>query len=126
MSCRTHILLFQSTADTAWQRLVGGVLQPGAELHMATEATLAGQLAVQRYALAILDTSALRRDVAPIIAQVRAAQPAARIIVMTASPTWARARAAFRAGAFDYVVKSRNSDEIRAILAAALDDRPAV
>jgi DNA-binding NarL/FixJ family response regulator len=57
---------------------------------------------------------------------IRAARPEVKIVVATMSPTWKRAREAFRVGASDYVRKSMNEAENRSLLEASLGKLPPV
>jgi DNA-binding NarL/FixJ family response regulator len=50
------------------------------------------------------------------IANLRAERPSCRIVVITASPTWQGARAAFEAGATDYLPKSLGEEGLRRAL----------
>jgi DNA-binding NarL/FixJ family response regulator len=50
------------------------------------------------------------------VSRLRNQHPERRIVVMTASPTWARARAAFQAGAIDYLPKTLGVEELTAAI----------
>jgi DNA-binding NarL/FixJ family response regulator len=63
-----------------------------------------------KYDVIIVDAAAVGNEVL-LISRVRAQQPQARIVVVTASPTWRRAREALRAGAMDYISKSLSERE---------------
>jgi len=63
-------------------------------------------------------------DVPFLISRLRAQQPQARIVVVTASPTWQRAREALQAGAVNYVHKSLNEKELLSIFKDILARTP--
>lgn len=69
--------------------------------------------------LIIIDAAAVER-VEKLVARLRAERPGRRIIVVTASPTWQRARAVFEAGALDYLQKTLTAEEMRAAFQQAL------
>ncbi|MGA9349744.1 MAG: response regulator [Anaerolineae bacterium] len=80
-------------------------------------------VAESRYDLVIVDASAVG-DVLSLVSRLRAQQPQTRIVVVTASPTWQRAREALRAGAADYIRKSLDGEELRSKIQAVLDAPP--
>lgn len=47
-----------------------------------------------------------------LVARLRLERPERRIVVLTASPTWQRARAALEAGAMDYLPQTLPADEL--------------
>lgn len=61
--------------------------------------------------LIIID-STMVENVDKLVSTLRRENPKRRIVVMTASPTWQRARAAFEAGAMDYLPKTLQQDEL--------------
>jgi len=71
------------------------------------------------YDLIVIDAGAVK-EAALLVARLRALLPGARIVVATASPTWTRARDAFKSGAADYVRKSLDEAEIRANMRAVI------
>jgi DNA-binding NtrC family response regulator len=53
-------------------------------------------------------------NVDSVVSSLRNERPDSRIVVMTASPTWQRARAAFESGAIDYLPKTMEEEEMLA------------
>jgi DNA-binding NarL/FixJ family response regulator len=64
----------------------------------------------REYDVVIIDAAAVGNEML-LVSRVRVQQPQARIVVVTASPTWRRAREALRAGAMDYIGKSLSEGE---------------
>lgn len=65
-------------------------------------------------ALVIVDATVVEQ-VENEVMRLRTECPARRIVVLTASPTWQRARAAFAAGAMDYLPNTLDKKELRRI-----------
>ncbi len=120
---RRHILLVNGSNDHQWHKLIAQIVAPKATLCIGSEATIDAWLAQHHYTIVLIDASAVA-DAPQLIRHIRAQQSCARVIVFTAAPAWMHARAAFLAGAFDYTVKSLDSDEIEAAIAAALSAPP--
>lgn len=80
-------------------------------------------LLVSRYDLVIIDATMLDSEML-LLSQIRARQPNARLLVLTASPTWRRARDALKAGAMDYLSKSLTEKEYLAIFQELLNRTP--
>src|SRR6185295_13533557 len=55
-------------------------------------------------------------DVPGLVAEIRDRRPSAHVVVASATSSWEHARAAFRAGAADYVLKSGRPDEMLATI----------
>jgi DNA-binding NarL/FixJ family response regulator len=67
-------------------------------------------LLVSKYDMVIIDATMLDSEML-LLSQIRARQPDARLLVLTASPTWRRARDVLKAGAMDYMSKSLSEKE---------------
>lgn len=123
-SDRPGILLI-GTADAYWRQLLVETAGAYMAITALTFEDALVTLQQQPYLLTILDAGAVGR-VGAAISQIKALQPRMVVLVVTASPTWTRAREAFRAGAVDYVRKPNQraelDDLVRNALAAA---RPA-
>jgi DNA-binding NarL/FixJ family response regulator len=63
-----------------------------------------------KYSMIIIDAAILGSKM-QLIPQIRTEQPQARIVVLTASPTWRRAREVLKVGAMDYLTKSLSEQE---------------
>lgn len=59
-------------------------------------------------------------DVPGLIGHIRKSQPCARVLVVTSSPSWLRARDALKAGAVDYIKKSLDAENLRQSVEIAL------
>lgn len=71
------------------------------------------------YGLVVIDATTVT-NVEMLISGLRLLRDSIRIVVVTASPTWSNARAAFEAGATDYIPKSSSFKELRAVFEEAL------
>ena len=84
--------------------VLGTVLVAGASAEIPPEAdTLDSIIIVDATHIAEVET---------LVARLRVQRPVRKIVVMTASPTWQRARAAFEAGAIDYLPKTWSPEEL--------------
>jgi DNA-binding NtrC family response regulator len=63
-----------------------------------------------KYDMVIVDVTALDNEML-LISKILKTQLTTRVVVLTASPTWRRAREAIQAGAIDYISKSMNEHE---------------
>jgi DNA-binding NtrC family response regulator len=115
-----RFLLINGSTDPYWVDLLTQALQPLGTLQVGVEQDMAALLRDAAYDLVIIDTSRVEKATR-LIKRIHAEQPGARIVLMTASPTWARAREAFLAGAIDYTRKSLDPDEIRTVVQSALN-----
>lgn len=115
-----RILLINGSSDNHWHTLVERIADAHGDLTIGAEAGVPALLAKAGYAVILIDASAVEQ-VPALIRRIRAQQTYARIIVATASPSWQGARAAFLAGAFDYIVKSLGYDDLASVVAAAID-----
>jgi DNA-binding NtrC family response regulator len=108
-----QFLLLQGDKDIYWSAFLANVIAPLGSLNVANadEWTAIGQ--EEPDGLIIVDTTHIERF-EQLVARIYAENPSRRIVVMTASPTWKRARAAFESGAIDYLPKTLPADELRA------------
>ncbi len=123
MSHPHRILLINGSSDNHWHTLVERIADAHGDLTIGAEPAVPALLAKDGYAVIIIDASAVEQ-VPALIRRIRAQQAYARIVVATASPSWQGARAAFLAGAFDYIVKSLGYDDLASVVAAAIDAPP--
>lgn len=63
------------------------------------------------YGLIFIDATTVDRP-ERWVAHLRLERPERRIVVLTASPTWQRARAAIEAGAMDYLPQTLSAEEL--------------
>ena len=110
------ILLTCGIEDNNWQAYLKEALAPLAKLTtMEVKEAMNSLNHTGDRDLMIIDAT-FTENVDILISQIRSAQPDRRIVVMTASPTWQRARAAFEAGAIDYLPKSLSKMELLSAL----------
>lgn len=121
---RVRFLLVHSAADPYWPGIAEAALAPFGDVERCLGADALDALCAARYDVAIIDASGVD-ELPELVARMRARQPRARIVIMTASPTWKRAREAFHAGATDYLGKSLDPEEIRTQIAESMTRRPA-
>lgn len=107
----TRILLIGGTSDRDWYALVDEALASFGTVFCIQADQALDKINKEQYEIAIVDATELE-DVEFLISRLRARQKDCRIVVFTASPTWQRARAAFEAGAMDYVPKSYDKIEL--------------
>ena len=113
------LLISNYEEDHHWCQLLQGALAPLGSLEIQCEEAALRCLSQNCYDLVIVDASTIR-DVLQLVYRLRNHQPGTRIVIVSASPTWLRAREAFRAGAMDYIRKSMNREKARAFFADIL------
>ena len=123
MAAQIGVLLINGSNDHQWDRLIAQIVATRGHLRVSSEQTIDVCLAQGSYAVVIIDASVVT-CVPQVIRHIHAQQARARVIVVTAAPTWIHARAAFLAGAFDYIVKSLNHDDLETVIGAAIDAPP--
>jgi len=104
-------LLVGSFLDSTWTEVLISALSPIGQLDTVLESNFSEQIHRKRYSLIIVDASG-SRDIIGLVAALRQELPHIPIVIVTASPTWQRARQVFLAGATDYVRKSLNTEKI--------------
>jgi GAF domain-containing protein/anti-sigma regulatory factor (Ser/Thr protein kinase) len=114
MPARTpvHFLLFSESVDDSWRAVLErAVAALGTILPVSRLEELPALVHTNR-TVVIID-SGWRKQPELVLAEVRSHFPRCPIVVSTGSPTWQEARAAFEAGATDYLSKSLSRDEIQ-------------
>ena len=108
-----QFLLLQGDKDSYWSAFLADVIIPLGSLNVAKadDWTATGQ--EEPDGLIVVDTTHIGRF-EQLVTRLYTENPSRRIVVMTASPTWKRARAAFESGAIDYLPKTLPADELRA------------
>ena len=107
---QSRVLLVLPAPDTFWGQSVQAGLAT-VTLDVATKNTIDEHLVGSSYEVILID-GLVDEEVPELIGHIHRQQPAARLIVASSSPTWRRARDAFDAGAYDYVRKPHNVQEI--------------
>ncbi|MBM3272523.1 response regulator [Candidatus Kaiserbacteria bacterium] len=106
-----NFLLINGSSDNHWEELLQRALGPLGKLSVIRASNGIVQL-YEKYDVAIVDATVVE-EVEFLVSRLRTKQPTCRIVVVTASPTWQRARTAFEAGAIDYIPKSLGQDELK-------------
>jgi DNA-binding NtrC family response regulator len=119
VSKKARFLLINGSGDHFWRKVLEEALAPLGALQVGSEENAIDLILAGGYDLVFIDATRIK-SVPLLIGRMRAQVPGVRAIVITASPTWRRAREAFQAGATDYITKSLNGDVIRSAVQAAL------
>lgn len=117
---RHSFLIVGDTSDPSGLQVLQDALHELGQLAISSECDLKSHLEKESYDTAVVDAGAVS-DPEDVVRKIHGVQPHAQVVVITASPHWKIARAVFRAGATDYLRKSRNSQEIRASFAQMLN-----
>jgi DNA-binding response OmpR family regulator len=105
------MVLLGTTKENHWNNVLRDALAPlGGFDVMTPEQAARGELD-SKYKIVAVDASYVD-GVERYVSQLRSEQPDRRIVVLTAAPTWQSARAAFEAGAIDYLPKTLNQNEL--------------
>ena len=121
---KTFVLITRTIND-AWAQELSCILQPLGRLKLVPYEDFQLKKLSPSCELVIIDSSAVK-SVVMLIADLLQSDPQCRVIAMTASPTWQRARAAFEAGALDYLSKNLRPEELLECVRAVLEKpRPA-
>ncbi len=94
---KANFLLINSLREPYWLQTLKEALSSLGTLHTRTENDITNLVLEGDYNIIIVDATAIT-DTPLLISHILAQQPEAKVIVVTASPTWRRAKAAFRAG----------------------------
>jgi DNA-binding NtrC family response regulator len=106
------ILLTCGCEDENWQTYLREALSPLGKLRTMEVKEVMNFSEEHKQELVIIDAT-FTEDVDALVSRIRSARPDRRIVVVTASPTWKRARAAFEAGAIDYLPKSLSKADLQ-------------
>lgn len=123
MQKERSIILIDGSHDYPWAKVLKDSLNPMDILEIIHEDNAVTLIAQRNYDLVIIDAAAVR-DAPLLVSHIRTKCNDARIMIVTASPTWRRAREAFQAGATDYVQKSLDTKETKLTIQAALKKTP--
>lgn len=114
------VLLISDQQENAWSQRLTEALSSLATLTVISENEAIEHIVQQSYDTILVDATAVK-DVPSLIVHMRDRQPDASIIVGTAVTNWKMARAAFQAGALDYIDQSRSPQELRVLLTRILE-----
>lgn len=118
-----QFLLLQGDKDSYWSAFLANVLAPLGSLNVAKADDWVATEQEEPDGLIIVDTTHIERF-EQLVSRLYAEDSRRRIVVMTASPTWKRARVAFESGAIDYLPKTLPADELRATFEELLRRTP--
>jgi len=107
---QAHFLLVENVREHYWYQLLEEALAPLGSLNIVSEEEM-DLLPLKRNYDVIIADATTANDVPLLVTCLRARFPEAKIVVVSASPTWQRARQAFLAGATEYIRKSSNKEE---------------
>ena len=118
-----RFLLISTTSNDPWSKVFAEAANSLGSLQTANEKEALKLASLQAYDIFVIDSAKVVNE-SRLITSLRVRRPYTKIVVVTVSPTWRRAREAFRAGATDYIRKSINRDEIYATLQATIAKIP--
>ena len=116
-----RFLLLQGDKDSYWSAFLADVIAPMGTLGVAVAQEWIAEKEEEPDGLIIVDATNVGQF-EKVVSTLCAEKPQRRVVVMTASPTWQRARAAFEAGAIDYLPKTLPADELRNLLKQMLSE----
>jgi DNA-binding NtrC family response regulator len=118
---KSTLVLITEKTDDVWARELSSIVRPLGMLELLSCEEFQANKLTCEYQLVIVDSGIKCMNVNTLISALIQLNPQCRVVAMTAAPTWKRARAAFEAGALDYLSKNVPSDEVVACLRAALE-----
>jgi len=114
-----RFLLLNEFDDEFLKNTLTEVLRPLGSLDVTSASKSVSLDDEELYGLIIIDATTVDRA-EQLVSLLRLGHPERRVIVLTASPTWQRARAVFEAGAMDYLPKTLSTDDLREAFRQAL------
>ncbi|HLG15372.1 MAG TPA: response regulator [Blastocatellia bacterium] len=119
----TEFVLVNNAHDDPWSGILEAALRPLGTVVSVREEDAAVREAMEGgHDVVIIDATFVNK-VQLLVSRLRAQRPDTRIVVVTASPEWPLARAAFLAGAIDYLQKSSDQDELLRMFTDVLKKR---
>jgi ActR/RegA family two-component response regulator len=107
-----RMVLLGTTNDNEWNKALKEALEPLGGIDVMEANQLTEGEPDSKYKIVALDATYID-NVERCVSQLRSELPDRRIVVLTAAPNWHSARAAFEAGAIDYLPKTLDQSEIR-------------
>lgn len=99
------MVLIGAREDGYWSCLLRDALSSLGRLDMIPAEEADARSIDPKYEVVTVDATYVK-DVERFVSRLRLEKPDRRIVVITAAPTWQQARAAFEAGAIDYLPKT--------------------
>ena len=123
MAGKRRFLLIDGEGDRLWREALEQALKSWGELDVCREDQAIERILRRRYHLVMVDASEVQ-NVPLLVSRIRAHSPNTGVMVATTSPTWRRAREAFRSGASDYFRKSLDQETLRKRVEMTLERAP--
>jgi CheY-like chemotaxis protein len=120
-----RLLLISDSQSDPWYQIFQEAVTALGTLKMARGEEALRLIRQQYYDLVVIDAARVA-DAFQLTSSIRKEEPDAKIIIFTASPTWRRAREAFRAGATDYIRKSMNKEDLLSALQVIMGKAPSL
>src|SRR5437763_1110031 len=102
------VLLINVPGRDTWHLILARALDSLAVVGVASAASVPEQLPEVPYDMIIIDATVVSY-MEDLVSALRETRPHTPIVIVTASPTWQRARGAFQAGAVEYIRKTYDS-----------------
>lgn len=94
-------------SDSHWFQVLQKAMGSRVELYQDNIESHSSTIWGREYCLIVMDTLRIpKRKIFPTVTYLKSQQPGAKIVVVSASPTWTTVREALKAGATDYIAKS--------------------
>lgn len=120
----SFLLIGSSVSE--WKSILSSAIHGLGSVQTVEPNVLATRSLPEESTLFIIDAT-YTENVTAMINHIRSQYPQARVLVVTSSPSWSRARDAFKAGAVDYIKKSVDAESVRYSVQMALQKEvPAV
>ena len=107
--CRTFLVIGNQEELPSFPNVLNALTALG-EVKVLPPGEALKQILTSNYDLVIIDATMPDSEMV-LLSKIRAQQPQTRLLVLTASPTWRRAREVLKAGAMDYLSKSLSEKE---------------
>lgn len=119
---KNAFVLITAEPQNAWAKEFAATLQPLGKLKIIAQRDFSAEKIDKAHTVSplfIID-AIVGKEMTGLIKKVRQSTSQGRVIVMTASPNWHLARAAFEAGALDYLSKNLHPEEVLNSIRAVL------
>jgi DNA-binding NtrC family response regulator len=111
MNTQNKFLLVSIQKESVWVDNIVNSLTDFGKVKILSPRQAIQSLSKSKYNIVIIDAGSTD-DERLFISRVRNKQPQTRVVVITASPTWRRAREVFQLGALDYISKAMSEQEL--------------
>ncbi|KAA3665122.1 MAG: response regulator [Chloroflexi bacterium] len=105
------ILFIAGNSNAQWGNILQKAIGQAGCVKLTTLRNFSSLIMKDSFHLIFIDAGEIS-SFPQLVKEVHQLQPEAKIIVATASPTWQRARDAMRAGAYDYIRKHQNINQL--------------